>query len=306
MRLAQHRPDRFSSPWNNQCRNHDSTRIVAYRPSATRGVLRAYVNSLAAASMLSHLPANLRRQPRETSLAKLAFRCVPRGLGGINLSAAMHGLFVKYATYRKYLCILTLALHVGITGDVFAVNVAASYPADVACGPRCVRFILQENGVASVFDEIVNELLGQDEKRGATLASLASAIERRGLYVRCGKTDSFSLPVINSPCIVHLNRPGSDLGHYVVLMPWTDVNNVRIWNGLSGVEVLRGCDLISQMSGYFLCASPSPFGTAPLAASMLVCWDGTYLPTHIVAGIVGILGLSALVTRSMDRRRFHR
>ena len=109
--------------------------------------------------------------------------------------------------------------------------------ADVYCGPRCVRHLLQHFRLpSSGILELADEMKMLDE--GVSLGDIKASLERRGL-----KTAAYSVPEgemieSDSPVILHLNAKdqNSPLGHFCILMPTSTPTRCDIWVGLEGVQ----------------------------------------------------------------------
>ena len=122
--------------------------------------------------------------------------------------------------------------------------------ADVYCGPRCVRHLLQhfrqpDCGILELADEM------NMHDAGVSLGDIKASLERRGL-----KTATFSVPegeMIESysPVIMHLNSKDhkSQLGHFCILMPTSTPTRCDIWVGLEGVQTGSPVDARKLMSG---------------------------------------------------------
>jgi ABC-type bacteriocin/lantibiotic exporter with double-glycine peptidase domain len=173
---------------------------------------------------------------------------------------------------------------------------------DTFCGPRCVQFVLDHYGRQEALRPLVEEIQERDWRQGSTLASLQSALERRGIYTAALKVANGSRIDWPEPMIVHLLPTRTlELGHFVVLLPGTDAGGLRVWCGLSGVHTLTAGELSSIWSGAVLLTSPK-FIESPLGA---VSYSSDW---HVWLRNIGICMLAVVVavwgSKSLRQKRF--
>jgi len=131
---------------------------------------------------------------------------------------------------------------------------------DIACGPRCVQFILKTYGYDISLYDLFEEIMPQGSVDGSSLLSLANSFEKFGIYTKLIHLGDNTVPNWSYPVILHLNPTSnsSTIGHYVVLTHTTNDDEVTIWNGLTGIEYGSYADLQKRMSGNVLFTSPDP------------------------------------------------
>jgi hypothetical protein len=79
---------------------------------------------------------------------------------------------------------------------------------------------------------LVREIQYPELREGATLSKVADALEKRGIHTFAMKIKPSTRLVWKYPVIVHLNpRSDEQIGHYVVWLPESHDNELRIWNG---------------------------------------------------------------------------
>jgi ABC-type bacteriocin/lantibiotic exporter with double-glycine peptidase domain len=167
---------------------------------------------------------------------------------------------------------------------------------DTICGPKCVRFLLDYYGKEQEYIiRLVREIQYPELFEGATLSKVAEALEKRGIYTFAMKIKPSARLVWKYPVIVHLYpRSEEQIGHYVVWLPDSQDNNVRIWNGDQGIQNHQERIWSQERSGAVLLTSPEPI-TKPGKA---VKWVG--LPFYDVgcvtfAWIVFLSGVGLVI-----------
>jgi hypothetical protein len=167
---------------------------------------------------------------------------------------------------------------------------------DTICGPKCVRFLLDYYGKEQEdIIRLVREIQYPELLEGATLSKVAEALEKREIYTFAMKIKPSVRLVWNYPVIVHLSSHSEEqIGHYVVWLPDSRDNDLRIWNGDQGIQNHQERIWSQERSGAVLLTSPEPI-TRPGKA---VKWVG--LPFYDVgcvtfAWIVFLSGVGLVV-----------
>ena len=129
---------------------------------------------------------------------------------------------------------------------------------DLICGPKCVREILRLYGKEDEdIIRLVREIQCPEVRKGATLASVAQALEKRGIHTFAMIISPSARIVWKYPVIVHLNpKPGEKIGHFVVCLPESQGNTVRIWNMDARIQQKDERLWSSERSGAVLLTSP--------------------------------------------------
>ncbi len=141
---------------------------------------------------------------------------------------------------------------------------------DVICGPRCVQRILRYFGKPEeeLYD-IVREIQWPDTEAGATLLSVATALERQGVRTYAMKMPRTSELAWPHPVIMHIDGDSRG-GHYILWYPPTADGLHRVWTGPEGwvkgpwEEVTRG------RTGSVLLTAPSPITHPEVAVKAAV------------------------------------
>lgn len=105
---------------------------------------------------------------------------------------------------------------------------------DLACGPRCVQYILRELGYSSDLIALVEEIQGQDLDSGASFHDLDVAFARRDLYTQaCFASRAWLEDSWDDFAIVHCETELNE-GHFVVFVPASNGDQCAYWDGLRG------------------------------------------------------------------------
>lgn len=141
--------------------------------------------------------------------------------------------------------------------------------ADVVCGPRCARFLLQwykkdDPGLV----RLIREVQWPNLDEGASLASLDAALRLRGIHTCAIRVAPKAILKWPHPMIVHLADEASRTGgHYVVQLPSSTSDVVHAWVGLPGVQSGPAELLNSRRSGAVLLTSTEPITHPDLAVA---------------------------------------
>lgn len=183
----------------------------------------------------------------------------------------------------------------------FESSVEASNANSVVCGPRCVGFVLREYGRDEDLTDLVREMQWPNLSGGATLGALARALEKRGVNTCAVSLDPREGFRWRYPVIVHLDRCGTSLGHYVVWMPSSSGSEAVVWDGINGLSTIAYQELASEMSGSVLLTSPSPIGgldeLSPAGQE-----NGTMRAILVVGCLCVFLGIWCVYNRRNVRR----
>lgn len=174
---------------------------------------------------------------------------------------------------------------------------------DLICGPKCVQEVLRlyEKEDEDII-RLVREIQWPEVRKGATLANVAQALEKRGIHTFAMDIFPSVRIVWNYPVIVHLNpKPGQEIGHYIVWLPESQKDTVKIWNMNAKVEQENERLWAKERSGAVLLTSPEPIDEPGRALK----WVG--LPFYdqmedILAWAIFIIGLGLAV----EAFRLHR
>jgi len=163
---------------------------------------------------------------------------------------------------------------------------------DLICGPKCVLEILR---LYEKEDEdlirLVREIQYPDVRKGATLANIAQALEKRGIHTFAMGISPTARIVWQYPVIVHLNpKPGEEIGHFVVWLPESRGDTVQIWNMYARVQQENERLWSTERSGTILLTAPAVIADPGQALK----WVG--LPFYdqmedIVAWTILVIGL---------------
>jgi ABC-type bacteriocin/lantibiotic exporter with double-glycine peptidase domain len=121
------------------------------------------------------------------------------------------------------------------------------------CGPKCVKHVLTYYGQQAELTDLIREIQWPDYEQGATMAALAKALERRGIFVRAMVVPvSIPLRWLN-PVILHFaNKQG---GHFAVLEPVKNGNGVVLWSDELHQETFSTDDCFKKRSETILVTS---------------------------------------------------
>lgn len=126
---------------------------------------------------------------------------------------------------------------------------------DVVCGPRCVQFVLREHGIEADLIELVKEMQWPNIESGTTLDRVRAVLKERGVItdlVSIPKDSAYAAP---SSAIIHIPDPKGDLGHFAVLLPSNNSEEVTLWLGVAGVRKMKLSEFHKTHSGLALIAT---------------------------------------------------
>ena|GEM_PF-3531482 len=175
---------------------------------------------------------------------------------------------------------------------------------DLICGPKCVQEMLRLYGKENEdIIRLVREIQWPEVRKGATLANVAQALEKRGIHTFAMSISPSARIVWQHPVIVHLNpKPGEEMGHFVVWLPESQGDTVRIWNMSVNIQQENERLWSKERSGAVLLTSPEPIRDPGKALK----WVG--LPFYdqmggVLAWVVFAVGL-VFVAKSFRLHRF--
>ncbi|MDR2171775.1 MAG: hypothetical protein LBP59_16650 [Planctomycetaceae bacterium] len=174
---------------------------------------------------------------------------------------------------------------------------------DVICGPKCVSFLLKYYGKEEDIIHLVREIQYPELLEGTSLAKIAEALEKRGIYTFAMKIKPSTRLVWKYPVIVHLDQSHNEqIGHYVIWQPESRNNDLWIWDGDKDMQNYQERTWSKKRSGVVLLTSPEPI-TKPGNA---VKWVG--LPFYdvtclIFAWIVFLSGAGLVVKTFWHSKR---
>lgn len=129
--------------------------------------------------------------------------------------------------------------------------------ADMACGPRCVSYVLRSYGLSSPqLVALVEQMQLPAIDRGSTLENVRTVLEQHGIP---GKGVQFDIdrPLRwPYPAILHYKPDAGQSGHFVVWLPSSEGSRAQIWNGLLGIQEEDWPDLSKRLSGAALLTVP--------------------------------------------------
>ena len=182
---------------------------------------------------------------------------------------------------------------------------------NLICGPKCMHEILRLYGKEDEdIIRLVREIQYPDIHKGATLDNVAKALEKRGIHTFAMNISPSARIVWQHPVIVHLHpKQGEEIGHYVVWLPESHGDIVRIWNMDKRIQEDNERFWSKERSGAILLTSPEPIGDPGKALK----WVG--LPFYdqmgdILAWTIFVIGLVLVVEsfrlyRPMPRHPSH-
>jgi ABC-type bacteriocin/lantibiotic exporter with double-glycine peptidase domain len=152
---------------------------------------------------------------------------------------------------------------------------------DAICGPKCVSFLLGYYGKEQEdIIRLVREIQYPEIREGATLSKIIESLEKRGIYTCTIKVKPSARLVWKFPVIVHLKpRSNEQIGHYVVWLPESCNNDLRIWNGDEGMQNYQERTWSKERAGVVLLTSPEPI----IKPGKAVKWVG--LPFYDVVSL---------------------
>lgn len=148
-------------------------------------------------------------------------------------------------------------------------------PADAVCGPRVLYYVLQQYGVLGdlTLIDFVREVQWPNVRRGTSMADLADALERRGIFSEGVEIPPNSQLRWHEFAILHFSKRrkssgnGQGDGHFAVLLPSSTTQEAHIWNGLAGEQVGLYEELAEQLSGYVVLTSRRPINLEHVSIS---------------------------------------
>lgn len=231
---------------------------------------------------------------------------------GLNLKEAIQSRRMsKRYQLIKILCLL------GCTVPSLCIaaeeNTAAPEPGagDLTCGPRCVRFLLRHYklGEPEVID-LVREMQWPEIEKGSSLASVARALQKRGIHTEALQIHRDSVLVWPHPVIVHTepnkkenaegeagyeNVEEAGIGHYSVWMPSSSPSEAHVWNfySIGFLGKVSTKELSRQMSGIVLLTSPTPITSVKHAVRA-----GGILPRlRLVLAMLGAIAIAVVILK---------
>jgi hypothetical protein len=177
-------------------------------------------------------------------------------------------------------------------------------PIDAFCGSRCVWFVMGRFGLRTRdLVDLVAEIQGKDA-RAATLADITGFLENTGIHTRVIRFDGRARIKWGAPVILHLHtseRATQELGHYVVLLPESDLWQAVVWNGLMGVEKGSWESLATRMSGHAILTSDHAVSEAEASAAVIRRWG--VLDIAVGGLFVLTVALACARWRELSKRR---
>lgn len=144
---------------------------------------------------------------------------------------------------------------------------ARRYPRanEMACGPRCLDYILRFYGKTAEFTELVEELQRGDVCRATTLLALRECLLDRGIAVEAVRCEPGDLRLFDwpEPAIMHLKGERGATGHFVVVVPSAHARGyLQVWDGIYGTGEMPAKKIEQTSTGYLLLTSASPIKNA--------------------------------------------
>ena len=172
------------------------------------------------------------------------------------------------AHFRSASCALAVAAFAA--GNAFADSPpstgATEQPGDMACGARCVHFLLQwydkdDPGLIA----LVRETQWPDFEAGATLEAVDRALRARGIRTCAISVSPTATLVWPEPALVHISGAGAIPGHFVVQLPSSSGDVAQVWAGLEGVQSGPTESFAARRSGAVLLTSREPIAHPEIA-----------------------------------------
>ena len=171
---------------------------------------------------------------------------------------------MRYPRLGLPLLMLMLAIAAStLRGDELETNSAEGVNSernigDLICGPKCVRKILQLYGKEDEdIIRLVREIQWPDIRKGSPLTNVSDSLEKRGIHTYALEISSSARIVWAYPVIVHVKPPADEtIGHYVIWLPESKGDKVKIWDGDWGIQTLSSPRFAESRSGVILLTSP--------------------------------------------------
>ncbi|MGO8745185.1 MAG: cysteine peptidase family C39 domain-containing protein [Thermoguttaceae bacterium] len=126
--------------------------------------------------------------------------------------------------------------------------------ADVRCGPNALYILLFMYGKKADYHILVSKV--HLTERGASVADLARVAAEYDLPLIALKAQSSAVDRLPLPAIVHCQNPGTDGGHYLVLLRVNTDGTLTILEGTTGrLERWSKGDFYDQWTGVVLVRS---------------------------------------------------
>jgi hypothetical protein len=153
---------------------------------------------------------------------------------------------------------------------------------DRVCGPRCARYVLHHYGVEEDLATLVRETQWPDFESGASLASLAEALEKRGVHTCALRLSSSARLCWPHPVIVHLRGVAGQMDHFVLWKPADEDGGEGVYFEPGDLSHLTGATIARGRSGVVLLTSPEPIANPERAAVEAAA--GWYVHVAVAAG----------------------
>jgi ABC-type bacteriocin/lantibiotic exporter with double-glycine peptidase domain len=192
-----------------------------------------------------------------------------------------------------------------ISAALSTIIVAASETEDkqklnnIVCGPRCVQYVLKQFDQEVELADIVREMQWTHLTDGYSAASIVTALEKRGLFVKTIQIDPQTTVLTWDHLIILHLKPENDesLGHFVVRIPQATNDNIVIVDGLAGVYSTPYSEFCKKMSGVVLLCSLTPIADDVVVVyHRIVIW-------HWGIGLIGLAFGIAFFHRRYVRSR---
>lgn len=154
------------------------------------------------------------------------------------------------------------------------------------CGPRCVDFVLRYYGREHPgLVLLIKEMQWPAIEAGTSMSRIACGLDSRGVYTSAVRLPAGSIVHWRHPVILHFQSEDDyPDGHFVVQLPSSNSNGIRIWDGLNGVRIITAYEVARLMSGAIILTSPTPITAAE--QEQAVYSVGSDWPQHILVVVL--------------------
>jgi len=140
------------------------------------------------------------------------------------------------------------------TGSAPVANADMDWRSLNRCGPNSLYVLLRMSGRSVVYDTLLEKMRLTD--RGASVADIVRTAREYGLGLTPLKAPASALDTLPLPAIAHLNIPGEDRGHYLLVLAQKKNGDIAVIECTEGnITIMPRGTFLDRWSGVILVRS---------------------------------------------------